>query len=404
MKIPLLRSAQLFIFPIIVIAVCASCSAKEDRSYELEPDTTSVERDHAIRLIPAFPKLAFENPLDIQMPPDGSGRMCVVEQQGRILIFPKEANVSSYTVFLDIRKRVDFDRNEQGLLGLAFDPNFQQNGFFYVNYVAAKPLRTVIARYKVSELDKDKADDQSEWVILEIPQPYSNHNGGALAFGPDGFLYIGTGDGGAAGDPENRAQNRSELLGKMLRIDPSRSQDGTRYSIPSDNPYVGNTSGWREEIYAYGLRNPWRYSWDTQGRFWVADVGQYKFEEVNIVEKGKNYGWNIMEGDHCFKPETGCVTDLLEMPVIEYDREQGRSVTGGFVYEGKELKSILGHYVYADFVTGKIWSYHHDPATKSFPSLIAQAQAPLASFGRDEVGELYAACFDGQIYKLSDNL
>lgn len=381
-----------------------SCSPKEKRVYTLEPDTTETVQDHPIRLIPAFPKLNFENPLDIQMPPDGSNRLFVVEQQGRILSFSKQTDVMTHNVFLDIRNRVDFDHNEQGLLGLAFDPNFKQNGFFYVNYVAAKPLRTVIARFKVSEEDRDKADAQSERVILEISQPYSNHNGGGLAFGPDGFLYIGMGDGGAAGDPEERAQNRGELLGKMLRIDVSSAQNGRNYSIPPDNPFVGNSEGWREEIYAYGLRNPWRFSWDTQGRFWVADVGQNKFEEVNIVEKGKNYGWNIMEGNHCFKPEAACVTDALEMPVIEYDRTQGRSVTGGYVYEGKILNALLGHYIFADFVTGKIWSYLHDPANMSQPTLITQAQAPLASFGRDQEGELYAACFDGQIYKLSDNL
>ncbi len=404
MKILHSQVAHTAVIAIIVMAFCSSCSSKENRVYELETDATEVLKDHAVQLIPAFPKLMFENPLDIQMPSDGSNRMFVVEQQGRILVFPKDSNAPSHKVFLDIRNRVDFDHNEQGLLGLAFDPNFEQNGFFYVDYVANKPLRTVIARFKVAEEDKDKADDQSEMVILEISQPYSNHNGGRLSFGPDGFLYIGMGDGGGAGDPHGNGQNRAELLGKILRIDVSHAQNGKNYAIPPDNPFVGNHEGWREEIFAYGIRNPWRFSWDSQGRLWAADVGQDKYEEVDIVEKGKNYGWNIMEGAHCFKPETGCATDSLEMPVIEYDHIQGRSVTGGFVYEGKRLKSILGHYIFADFVTGKIWSYQHDPEKTSLPTLIAQAQAPLASFGRDDEGELYAACFDGQIYKLSDNL
>ncbi len=404
MKILRSRIAHAAVIAIFVMAFCSSCSSKENRVYELEPDTTAPAKDHSIQLIPAFPKLIFENPLDIQMSPDGSNRMFVVEQQGRILVFPKDSNTQAFKIFLDIQKNVDFDHNEQGLLGLAFDPNFKQNGFFYVNYVAAKPLRTVIARYKVSEEDIDKADDQSQMVILEIAQPYSNHNGGRLSLGPDGFLYIGMGDGGGSGDPHGNGQNRAELLGKILRIDVNSAQNGKNYSIPPDNPYVGNSEGWREEIYAYGIRNPWRFSWDAQGRLWVGDVGQDKYEEVDIVEKGKNYGWNIMEGAHCFKPETGCVTDSLEMPVIEYDHIQGRSVTGGFVYEGKRSESMLGHYIFADFVTGKIWSYQHDPSKASQPTLIAQAQAPLASFGRDEEGEIYAACFDGQIYKLSDNL
>lgn len=355
-------------------------------------------------LVPAFPNLRFENPLDIQMPADGSNRMFVVEQQGRILVFPKDTAVQAYKVFLDIRARVDFDHNEQGLLGLAFDPNYKENGFFYVNYVAAKPLRTVIARFKASSQDPDQADVQSQDVILEIAQPYSNHNGGQVSFGPDGFLYIGMGDGGAKGDPGRRAQNRAELLGKMLRIDVRRAQGDKKYAIPSDNPFIGNKKGWREEIYAYGLRNPWRFSWDKQGRLWLADVGQVKYEEVDIIEKGKNYGWNVMEGDHCYEPPRGCMTFGLQKPVVEYDHSVGVCITGGFVYEGSLMPDLKGAYVFADFAMGKVWAYDHNPKRKTQPKEIAHSEAPIASFGRDLEGELYAACFDGQVYKLSDNL
>ncbi len=358
---------------------------------------------YSAKLTSAFPDLQFENPLDIQMPQDGSNRMFVVEQQGRILVFPKDPAVKAYKVFLDIRTKVDFDRNEQGLLGLAFDPNYKQNGFFYVNYVAAKPLRTVIARFKVSSEDPDQADEKSQEVILEIAQPYSNHNGGQVSFGPDGFLYIGMGDGGAKGDPQGRAQNRSELLGKMLRIDVSRSQGDKKYTIPSDNPFVGNKKGWREEIYAYGLRNPWRFSWDKSGRLWVGDVGQVKYEEIDIVQKGKNYGWNIMEADHCYEGSF-CKSFGLERPVVEYGRTEGMCVTGGFVYEGSLMPDLKGAYIFADFVTGKVWAYRHGSKKKAQPKQIAQSDVPVASFGRDREGELYTACFDGQIYKLSANL
>lgn len=237
-----------------------------------------------------FPNLSFSHPVGLYSAEDGTDRLFVVEQEGRIQVFGNNPNVSVTEVFLDIRDLVLFG-GEQGLLGLAFHPNFAQNRYFYVDYVAPNPRRTVIARYSVSPTNPDMTDMNSELVLLEVAQPFENHNGGQIAFGPDGYLYIALGDGGSGGDPQGNGQNRATLLGKILRIDIDSPSSSLNYGIPPDNPFVGNTEGFREEIYAYGLRNPWRFSFDlTTGRLWVADVGQDRMEEIDIVEKGKNYG------------------------------------------------------------------------------------------------------------------
>jgi glucose/arabinose dehydrogenase len=350
------------------------------------------------RLEVAFPALSFSRPVDLQDPGDGSGRLFVVEQAGVIRLFPNSPAARKAEVFLDIRALVDDAGNEEGLLGLAFHPDFRDNGFFYVNYTASGPDRTVIARYRVNPRQPERADPGSAVEILSFEQPFSNHNGGQLAFGPDGYLYIAVGDGGSAGDPLGHAQNRATLLGSLLRIDVDAPAGDRAYGIPPDNPYAGNTRGWREEIFAYGLRNPWRFSFDPPtGRLWVADVGQNAFEEIDLIIPGGNYGWNIMEGDHCYL-QTDCDPAGLIPPVWEYGHSQGRSVTGGFVVRGGS--ALDGAYVYGDFVSGRIWALRLDGQGGPLNELLLESGLNISAFGRDAGGGLYLCAFDGRIYRL----
>jgi glucose/arabinose dehydrogenase len=349
----------------------------------------------------AFPNLTFNQPVGITNAGDVTNRLFVVEQAGRIIVFENSKNTTTSKVFLDISDRVLFG-GEQGLLGLAFHPRYSQNRYFYVDYVADNPRRTIIARYAVTGNDPDQADKNSELVLLEVNQPFSNHNGGQLAFGDDGFLYIGLGDGGSEGDPSGNAQNKSSLLGKILRIDVDSPSAGRYYGIPADNPFVGNASGYREEIYAYGLRNPWRFSFDrATGTFWVADVGQNLREEIDLVENGKNYGWNIMEGTLCYSPTTGCNQTGLELPVWEYSHDEGNAVIGGFVYRGSTLTGLKGAYVYGDYGSGKIWALRYDGISTFVNTLLVDTSLNIASFGLDKNSELYFTAFDGKIYKLN---
>ncbi len=353
----------------------------------------------------AFPNLTFDRPVDLQHPGDNSGRLFVIEQAGLIRVFPNDASTASAAVFLDIRGRVNAQGNEQGLLGLAFHPSFKENGYFFVNYTASNPDRTVVARFTVSASDPMIADPASEQIILAFPQPFSNHNGGQVAFGPDGYLYIGTGDGGSGGDPQNNAQNRAVLLGKMLRIDVDNPQAGKNYGIPFDNPFAGSTEGFAEEIYAWGLRNPWRFSFDPAfGRLWAGDVGQNRFEEVDIIEKGKNYGWRIMEGFACYNPQSGCDETGLTKPIIEYGRADGASITGGHVYRGTRIPELAGKYVYADFVTGKIWGLTYTGPENFHNELLLSSGKNIAAFGVDAQGELLICSFDGSIYRFTSGV
>ena len=338
--------------------------------------------------------------MDLQNAGDGSNRLFVVEQAGRIFVFDNDPAATQAGEFLDIRGRVSDDGNEEGLLGLAFHPDYATNGYFYVNYSATNPRRNVIARYQVSAANPDEADAASETVLLTFEQPYSNHNGGQLAFGPDGYLYIATGDGGSGGDPQNNGQNRSTLLGKILRIDVDRSEAGKAYAIPGDNPFAGNSEGYAEEIYAYGLRNPWRFSFDEEsGRLWAGDVGQNRFEEVDIIEKGGNYGWRVMEGFSCFNPSSGCDESGLRRPVVVYGRDEGASITGGYVYRGSAVPELAGMYIYADFVTGRIWGLTYGGPNDVQNQLLLASSENISSFGVDEQGELYICSFGGGIHR-----
>jgi glucose/arabinose dehydrogenase len=345
-----------------------------------------------VSLVRVFPSLSFSNPIDFQIANDSSHRLFVVEQGGRIRVFPNTPSVSTAKVFLDITDKVH-SGGELGLLGLAFHPQYASNGQFYVNYTrgvlgnASDPLRTVIARYQVSLSDPDKADSLSEQVVLEFPQPFENHNGGQIAFGPDNYLYIATGDGGSGGDPQNNAQNRASLLGKILRIDVSSSP----YAIPPTNPYYANSQGYREEIFAYGFRNPWRFSFDPQtGWLWVADVGQNAWEEIDVVSVGGNYGWRIMEGFTCYNA-TSCDTTGLLLPIWQYghNAQGGYSITGGAVYRGSSVPQLVGKYVYGDYVSRNIWCLTVDGSGPAQNQFLLTTTASPSSFGVDEHGELY---------------
>ncbi|PZC47280.1 MAG: Glucose/arabinose dehydrogenase, beta-propeller fold [Chloroflexi bacterium] len=350
----------------------------------------------ALRLALAFPNLNFQHLTNLVDPGDGSNRLFATEQDGRITVFPSDAGTSEALVFLDISDKVSTGGNEEGLLGLAFDPAFVENGRFYVYYSASGPRRSVISSFAVDPNNPDRADRASERVILEVEQPASNHNGGQLAFGPDGYFYVGLGDGGGRGDPSGNGQNPGTLFGSILRLDVS----GEGYQVPSDNPLAG-VAGARDEIWAYGFRNPWRFSFDrVSGDLWAADVGQNAWEEVDIVRPGLNYGWNVMEGFACFEPRSGCDQTGLQLPVVTYGREHGCSITGGYVYRGERLPSLQGAYVYGDFCSGKIWSLRYDGSVVTEHHLLIDSDLQITSFAQDSDGDLYVLSRDSGIFRL----
>jgi glucose/arabinose dehydrogenase len=325
---------------------------------------------------------------------DGSNRNFVATQRGTMYVFPNDAKVEKATLFMDISDRVqDFRKdNEEGLLGFAMHPDYKNNGQFFVYYSSSKEPRTsIVSRFNVSKNDPNKADPASEQVVMKIPQPFSNHNGGSIAFGHDGYLYIALGDGGGRNDPLGHGQNLGTLMGSMLRIDVNHQQDGKNYAIPQDNPFL-KREGALPEIYAYGFRNIWRMSVDRKtGTVWAADVGQDFWEEVNIVKAGGNYGWSIREASYPFNNKTVPVVDPLISPIWEYDHQLGKSITGGFVYRGTRLPELQGMYVYADFISGRIWALTYDESlgkvTKNMG--VATTGFPVLAFGEDEAGELY---------------
>ena len=347
----------------------------------------------------AFPKLSFADPVDFTHANDGTNRVFVVEQKGVIQVFENNATTEKTAVFLDIDDKVA-SGGEMGLLGLTFHPNFKANGYFFVNYTRSSPRRqTVISRFKANG---QVADPNSEVILLVFDQPYSNHNGGQVAFGADGFLYVSTGDGGSGGDPQNNAQNRKSLLGKMLRIDVNATEKGN-YGIPKDNPYIGNTEGFREEIYAYGLRNPWRFSFDSVTKnLWTGDVGQNKVEEIDVITKGGNYGWKIKEANSCYDASGDCNKTDLVAPVWSYEQgDDGRSVTGGVVYRGKKLPEFNGKYICGDYVSGKIWALTYDGKTVTKSDLLTNVST-VSTFGEDANGELFICDYSaGKIYNLA---
>ena len=337
-------------------------------------------------------------PLYLTAPP-GDARLFIVEKTGGIRIVREQVLLEQ--PFLDLSAQVSTG-SEQGLLGLAFDPDYAANGRFLVHYTDLAG-NTVLSRFQVSA-DPDQADAASEQVILTVPQPFSNHNGGQIAFGPDGFLYLGLGDGGSGGDPDNRGQDLSDLLGSILRIN-VRSVDP--YNIPADNPFVGQLNA-RGEVWSYGLRNPWRFSFDrANGDLYIADVGQSQWEEINVsttvegLGRGVNYGWSIMEGSHCFRGP-GCDQSGLALPVFEYSHSQGCSVTGGYVYRGPAIPPLQGHYFYADYCQGWVRSFRFVDGQvadeTSWPSLTPGGS--VVSFGEDAAGELYVLEAEGRVSRI----
>lgn len=328
--------------------------------------------------------------------PAGDARLFVVEQPGRIRIVENGALLP--TPFLDITDRVGAG-GERGLLSMAFHPQYASNGFFFVNYTD-RAGDTRVERYSVSA-DRGRADPASARLVIGIDQPFSNHNGGLVAFGPDGKLYIGMGDGGGSADPQETGQDPMQLLGKLLRLD----VDGAApYAIPADNPYAGRTDG-RPEIWALGMRNPWRFSWDrTAGLLYMADVGQNRLEEIDVVPAGQagvNYGWDLMEGSDCFEPRDGCDRTGLTLPVLEYSHEEGCSVTGGFVYRGQDIAALRGHYFYADYCQGWIRSFRYAGGQAADArSWQVESVGNITSFGEDSRGELYVLSSGGGVYKI----
>jgi glucose/arabinose dehydrogenase len=335
----------------------------------------------------------FRQPLFLTHAGDGSGRQFVVEKGGTIRIVKGDQVLD--TPFLDLSSKVRSSGSEQGLLGLAFHPRYAENGRFFVGYTDSAAGRNTVERYQVSA-DPDQADPSTGVILLAIDDPAPNHNGGMVAFGPDGHLWVGTGDGGASGDRYQNAQNRQALLGKMLRLD---VDGGEPYAIPADNPYVGD-SAYLPEIWAMGIRNPWRYSFDrATGELWIGDVGQNAYEEIDHVPGGSagglNFGWPIMEGTHCFPVGTRCDPGPYVLPVAEYGRDGGCSVTGGYVYRGTAHPSLQGVYFFGDYCSGRIWSLDQqgDGAWRMTQQL--QEAIQISSFGEDEAGEVYVTTFSG---------
>ncbi len=354
----------------------------------------------------AFPNLSFTDPVGIYHADDDTERLFVIEQPGTIKVFSNDPSTTSVQTFLNITSIVEQDPGytEEGLLGLAFHPDFSENGYFYVNYTDYGPKRNVIARYTVSSNNSDQADALSSLVILEVNQPYTNHNGGQMGFGSDGYLYISFGDGGSAGDPQGNGQNTQTLLGTIIRIDVDNISNELNYSIPSDNPFIGNPSV-RDEIYAYGLRNMWRFSWDpVTDLLWGADVGQYNWEEIDIIYPGLNYGWNTMEGNHCYPAGANCSSEGFEPPVFEYALyvDGVCSVTGGYVYRGTEILSLYGKYIYGDWCTGDIWALTYSDAGNHVNEHLIQSGINITSFGLDQNSELLI-CANANIYKLTSD-
>jgi glucose/arabinose dehydrogenase len=335
------------------------------------------------------------NPLFL-IAPAGDNRLFVVEQVGRVRIMRNGALLPE--PFLDIRSRVSTG-GEQGLLSIAFHPQYASNGYVYVSFTDVDD-DTKIERFTVSATNPDALDPASAQLVLAVTQPYENHNGGLVLFGPDGMFYVGLGDGGAGGDPHNNGQSTTTLLGKLLRLDVNT---GTPYAIPSGNPFIGQT-GARPEIWALGLRNPWRFSFDrVAGNLYVADVGQNQWEEIHVVPSnraGVNYGWRVLEGTRCYDATT-CNAQGLELPVLEYSHDEGCSITGGVVYRGSLIPSIAGHYFYSDYCTGFLRSFRYENGQAvDRRSWSVGSLGMVLSFGEDLAGELYILSANGRVYRL----
>ena len=388
------RAAILAVVLVPVLATPLTLAGGTPREVIVSGRPPSGEDFDATKIRIWFSRVArnLSQPVFITHSGDESGRLYIVEKGGRIKIL-QNGTVRS-TPFLNISAKVS-NGSEQGLLGLAFHPDYAANRKFYVNYTNTSG-DTVIAEYFRS-LSNPNVADPTGHILLTIDQPYSNHNGGMLAFGPDRYLYIGMGDGGDSGDPGNRAQRLTFLLGKILRIDVDNEAGGKQYAIPPGNPFAGPTAG-LDEIWSFGLRNPWRFSFDSRtGDMWIGDVGQNRYEEINRspaengvdAGKGLNYGWRVLEGKACFNPSSGCSTSGKTPPMAVYSHSSGCSVTGGYVYRGLAYRGLVGGYLFGDFCSGRIWSLRaHGPASQS-PVLMADTNLSISSFGEGPDGTIY---------------
>ncbi|HEY1013206.1 MAG TPA: PQQ-dependent sugar dehydrogenase [Herpetosiphonaceae bacterium] len=409
-RVPLRRRAPALLLAAL-LAACGSTETDAPRpTISARPTATLPAADNVVVGTPPplaanpAPPAAFaialeplaeglDKPLYVTHAGDGSGRLFVAEQEGLIKLLP------GGEPFLDIRDRVGSSGNEQGLLGLAFHPKFADNGWFYVNYTD-RDGDTVLARFGLAA-DGQRGDPASEQVILTQEQPAANHNGGMLAFGPDGLLYAGLGDGGGANDTYENAQNLRSLLGKILRLD---VDGGQPYAAPADNPFVGDAAA-RPEIWAYGLRNPWRFSFDrASGDLYIGDVGQNRYEWLHwqpaASKGGQNYGWPIVEGSHCLRGDS-CATAGLTPPILEYEHSQGCVITGGYVYRGAAYPFMQGTYVFADYCSGRVWGLNRAADGAWAKRDLLESGANISSFGEDEAGELYVVDLGGTVYRLT---
>lgn len=357
-----------------------------------------------IALQRVFQDVDFTLPVALFQAPNADNQWWVVEKRGKVFRISGKEGKHVKELLVDISGRVNSSPNEAGLLGLAFHPKYTENGQVFLSYTATgRRLTSTVSRFKLAADGHIAAD--SEQVLLQVEQPYSNHNGGQIAFGPDGYLYLGLGDGGSAGDPQNNGQNPKTLLGAILRID---VDNGDPYAIPKDNPFASSDEG-RGEVYAWGMRNPWRWSFDRNtGELWVGDVGQNDWEEIDLVTQAGNFGWNLKEGTHCYATSDCDAPELkarLIDPAAEYGHDLGCSVTGGYVYRGKDITSLQGTYIFGDFCSGRIWGLtpvgEAQDGRKNFQkSLLIDSDLMIASFAEDNQGEIYAIHYDGEIYKI----
>lgn len=360
------------------------------------PLATASASPVSVKLQQVFTGLTFTYPMGMMQAPGDNSRWFLLEREGIVRVFANDPLVSTSSAFIDIHSQVD-QAGEGGLLGMAFHPDFAKNGQVFLSYTrTGAPLTSYISRF--TSTDKGLTlDPKSEQPILTLDQPYSNHDGGNIQFGPDGYLYIGFGDGGSGGDPLGNGQNTNTLFGAMLRIDVDH---GSPYSIPATNPFV--TGGGKQEIYAWGLRNPWRWSFDRKtNALWLGDVGQNAWEEVDCIKAGHNYGWNVREGAHCYNAAT-CDASGMTDPVAEYDHSKGCSIIGGYVYRGTAIPALQGAYVYGDYCNGRIWALFYDSNGKPVTQVLADSGINITSFGEGNNGEVYVMG-SGKVYQIVAN-
>jgi len=393
----MLPKNHLLLIMVLIMISCLASACKENRdSPPSNQANKAINSPAGLRLQRVFEQVSASTTVLMLQAPNDNSRWYILEKAGRVLRVTSNGSGSQSSVFLDITDRVNAGPNEAGLLGMAFDPDYANNGRVYLSYTTSdSSLTSIISRFTVST-DRNTLLADSEEVLLRLSQPYSNHNGGHIAFGPDGFLYIGFGDGGSGGDPQGNGQNTQTLLGSMLRIDVN---NGTPYGIPATNPFASGEQG-RPEIYAWGLRNPWRWSFDkSNGKLWVADVGQNSWEEVSIITQPGNFGWNIREGTHCYQ-SSSCSNPNLIDPVIEYSHEYGCSITGGYVYRGSAIPSLQGTYLYSDYCSGTLWGAREDGNGGYQSFQILSTGLNVSSFAEGNDGEIYIIHIEGKFYKL----